>query len=353
MVFSCLDDYSASAGQMQTTVDPYPASVVSLPTTGQGELERLRFMWAHVMGTTYWYTHPENINFRHRRVEMHMAAITGLQEMFVGQQTWSNASVRFHGVAFGVADQASHPESVLARFHVGGNTKFMVSKLGDLHAATLGLHQGGSIANPAIFHLSSATTGLWFHTTNQGAALNHLGVSISGTQVARFHANGLVVSQLLFQHAASGRWVGFKAHATSSSTALWTLPNADGAQGTVLQTDGVGTLGWVTSTTLLGLPANVNVLGSRTASGEFIQHATLDPPTAGTTGQTLYASSGSAVSYAVAFSSTPKVAWAGTTENVDSFGFATQITTTGFTLKIWSRTSGEDLTNGAWIAHGT
>mgnify|MGYP001580130391 CR=1 FL=1 len=247
MTFACLDDYSATAAQMQTTVDPYPAGAVSLATTGQGEIERLRYISLHVFGATQWYTAPtENINFRHRRVEMHMGAITALQEMYVGAQTWSNAAVRFHGIAFGVADQASHPESVLARLHVGGNTKFMISKLGDVHAATLALHQGGSIANPAIFHQASATTGIWFHTVLQGAALNHMGVSVSGVEVARFHANGFVTPRVMFQHAASGRFVAMQAHALSSANVLWQLPAADGAAGSFLSTRGDGVLEFTT-----------------------------------------------------------------------------------------------------------
>ena len=59
MVWSCLDDYSASATQMQSTVDPYPASVVSLATTGQGELERIRYVIKKLSGWTQWYAHTE------------------------------------------------------------------------------------------------------------------------------------------------------------------------------------------------------------------------------------------------------------------------------------------------------
>src|SRR3990167_6787140 len=59
MVWSCLDDYSSNAGQMQSTVDPYPSSVVSLATTGQGELERIRYVIKALTGWTQWYAHTE------------------------------------------------------------------------------------------------------------------------------------------------------------------------------------------------------------------------------------------------------------------------------------------------------
>lgn len=58
-----IDDYSASAAQMQTIVDPYPAQAISQPTSLQGEIERLRYQIFQIKsalqsGTTnltYWY----------------------------------------------------------------------------------------------------------------------------------------------------------------------------------------------------------------------------------------------------------------------------------------------------------
>ncbi len=61
-VFSCLDDYSATAAQMQTTTDPYPGGVESLATTGQGEIERLRYLLQQIHGRTYWYQDPDPLN---------------------------------------------------------------------------------------------------------------------------------------------------------------------------------------------------------------------------------------------------------------------------------------------------
>ncbi len=62
MLFSCLDDYSATVAQMQTTVDPYPGGVESLATTGQGEIERLRYLLQQIHGRTYWYQDPDPLN---------------------------------------------------------------------------------------------------------------------------------------------------------------------------------------------------------------------------------------------------------------------------------------------------
>mgnify|MGYP001558570813 CR=1 FL=1 len=66
MLFSCLDDYSNSVDQARTTTDPLTATgELSASTTGQGEIERIRFMFATVLGLGYWYKHNDNINFTH------------------------------------------------------------------------------------------------------------------------------------------------------------------------------------------------------------------------------------------------------------------------------------------------
>lgn len=55
---SGLDDYSSTDGEMQTQSDPYPGSVLSKPTSTAGELERLRYQIAQIVGKTYWYEDP-------------------------------------------------------------------------------------------------------------------------------------------------------------------------------------------------------------------------------------------------------------------------------------------------------
>lgn len=63
-----IDDYSASATEMRTTTDPYPASAESLATSLQGELERIRYVIAQLSGKTYWYQDPTITNlFNYRR----------------------------------------------------------------------------------------------------------------------------------------------------------------------------------------------------------------------------------------------------------------------------------------------
>jgi microcystin-dependent protein len=54
-----MDDYSSSDSQMQTAVDPYPGAATSRPTSLQGEIERIRYQIAQMLGETYWYIDPD------------------------------------------------------------------------------------------------------------------------------------------------------------------------------------------------------------------------------------------------------------------------------------------------------
>ncbi len=53
------DDQSADVTAMRATVDPYPGAAESLPTSLQGELERLRYLIAQITGKTFWYQDPD------------------------------------------------------------------------------------------------------------------------------------------------------------------------------------------------------------------------------------------------------------------------------------------------------
>jgi hypothetical protein len=50
--------YSGDAAAMRATADPYPASVESLATTLQGEIQRIRYILQQITGKTYWYQDP-------------------------------------------------------------------------------------------------------------------------------------------------------------------------------------------------------------------------------------------------------------------------------------------------------
>ena len=54
-----MDDYSVNDSQMQVQTDPFPSGATSRATSLQGEIERLRFQLANILGETYWYNDPD------------------------------------------------------------------------------------------------------------------------------------------------------------------------------------------------------------------------------------------------------------------------------------------------------
>ena len=145
---------------------------------------------------------------------------------------------------------------------------------------------------------------------------------------------------------------GFAAIFTHANTAdrTVTLPDADI---TVASTADLTTHTGA-SAAIHGLPASVNVLGNRAAAAEFVQRATVDPgATAGANADVFI--NVTAVTFAVAFSTTPFVAPAGTTHasatNIVFFS-AQSITTTGFNMLTFSFASGVDIADARYIALG-
>jgi microcystin-dependent protein len=53
-----MDSYSDTDAQMQIQTDPYPGNVTSHASNMGGEIERIRFQIALILGTTYWYNDP-------------------------------------------------------------------------------------------------------------------------------------------------------------------------------------------------------------------------------------------------------------------------------------------------------
>jgi|TARA_Y100000310_G_scaffold66242_1_gene61618 hypothetical protein len=55
-----IDDYSTSVAEMKTTTDPYASGTESQATTLAGELERLRYQLAQIVGGAQWYYDPDS-----------------------------------------------------------------------------------------------------------------------------------------------------------------------------------------------------------------------------------------------------------------------------------------------------
>jgi len=51
---------SSSVAEMYATADPYPGGSASVPTSLEGDIQRLRYVVAQMSGKTYWYQDPIN-----------------------------------------------------------------------------------------------------------------------------------------------------------------------------------------------------------------------------------------------------------------------------------------------------
>ena len=193
--FQCLDDYSSDATQMAVTTDPNSAGNASLATDGAGELARLRYVVQHTLGFTNWWRHYQDVNFADRALRNHLTVSTAsnTRSVFSGQMTGSGTDTRFHAFALGFTNQGVHHETALMRVHVNTTTMALVLGLGgDLHlGGTLRLGSPGAASHAALFLGTHTNSGLFW------PANDAVGVTIKGTEVARFHATGLHVSGTL------------------------------------------------------------------------------------------------------------------------------------------------------------
>jgi hypothetical protein len=140
---------------------------------------------------------------------------------------------------------------------------------------------------------------------------------------------------------------GFTGTVSWNPTANRTQTNPD-ASGTYLLDTTHGDL----SAGVHGLPANVNVLGNRSAAGEFIQRASVNIGATESTAFSIYQAGFGAVTFPVAFTTTPIVLSGGTTSIAHSIGSAYNITTTGFTFARFDITAGRAANNCGWVAFG-
>ena len=167
----CLDDYSATVSQMQTTTDPYASGTESLATSTAGELERLRFMFKQIFGLTNWYRHDQAPTFSFSHINasaLHLSSI---------------------GVAGGT-DTAQN--QFLSRFPV--------------------------LTGPNHW------TGIWWphNTTHMAISIadyNHAQGGVQGgIELFRFHAVGIVFHHtvaLMFKHSESQMHGGQRGHVTA------------------------------------------------------------------------------------------------------------------------------------------
>jgi len=116
------------------------------------------------------------------------------------------------------------------------------------------LFNGGNTTGTAVNVGTNDAFNLVLETNNtpamtidasQGVSLA-AGLGVTGGVNAGDDVNLLTESELRFQDAAGGEFIGFKAPASVTTNTTFTLPDGDGTANQVLATDGSGQLIWVT-----------------------------------------------------------------------------------------------------------
>ena len=181
----CLDDYSASTGQMQSQVDPYPSATESLATSTAGELERLRYVIGRAFGWTFWYRYDQGINF---------------------------------------------------------------ASVGSQHLSATALHLGaGSARFPSLTSITDHQSGFFFPLAGHIALAirdgNLNGGSQGGIEVARWHAQGLTLhhtAAIRFAHSQAGMDGGQRTHVTALRIDPTTDQIVIGHSGSAIRLEGAG-----------------------------------------------------------------------------------------------------------------
>jgi len=122
-----------------------------------------------------------------------------------------------------------------------------------------------------IIRAELSSAGVWKVNNLQNLSGDDLTLTATNVKIigdVQINAQG----DLRFADSDSSNYVAFQAPTTVTSNVTWTLPATDGSSGTVLSTDGSGTLSWVTASggaaalndlsdvVITGIPTNGQVL---------------------------------------------------------------------------------------------
>ena len=196
---SCVDDFSATVAQMQSTADPFPSGAESQATSAAGEIERLRFMFRQIFGLTQWYRHDQAPTFSVSHISIQALHLSS------------------SGVPGGTNNQQN---AFLARFPV--------------------------LTGPDHW------TGIWWpHNTAHMAFsfrdYNHAQGGVQGgIELFRWHAGGVTFHHtvaLMFKHSESGMHGGQRGHVTALSIDPTTDQLLLGHPGATMRVNGTGITG--------------------------------------------------------------------------------------------------------------
>ncbi len=175
------------------------------------------------------------------------------------------------GLTLGDAATLNTPitlQSGTGAINVGTDANAKTITLGNTAVGTvLALNAGNTTTGNINFdsgtlYVNTVNNRVGIGTTTPAASLHITPTTAAALQIDPFGTSAGNTGELRFQElAANGTtYTGFKAPDALAANVLYTLPNADGASGQVLSTNGTGSLSWSASTDL----TNTNVSGNIT-----------------------------------------------------------------------------------------
>jgi hypothetical protein len=159
-----------------------------------------------------------------------------------------DAVVRFDGTT-GKLIQNSAVTIADTTGNITGGTYNKVTITAPASGSTLTIADGKTLTVNATLTLAGTdSTTMTFPSTS--TTLAGLAIAQTFTQDQAITGNLTMNAQgdVRFADADSSNWVAFQGASTIASNVTWTLPDTDGTNGQVLQTNGTGTLSWTTPT---------------------------------------------------------------------------------------------------------
>lgn len=174
-----VEDYSATDAEFQTQTDPYPSSIISRPTSMQGELERIRYQLAQILGTTYHYQDVPtlgdltNLTSRVDDLEVNLLAPSGTVMVFyqaAAPTGWTKSvaqndkALRVVSGSGGVAGGTAALSTAIPLAHthtVDSHTHTIASDGAHTHTVASHTHTGPSHTHTGPSHTHTVPMGGW------------------------------------------------------------------------------------------------------------------------------------------------------------------------------------------------
>ena len=227
LIPTCIGDYSDNLSQMQTTTDPYPGGVPSLPTTIAGEIERLRYAIKAICGWSQWYAYTEacsigggTVNITGKTLTLAQGTITAAANLADLSVTWNEGSTTFTGVKLNVVNTASAAASKVLDVQVGGVSTLTLNTSGVLQTI-------GAVAGLKLGSTGSTVFKIVYYTPS----LSMSAVSANKCEEQTNTVTGLAVTDTIFVNATAAPTgnVGFvSARVTAPNTIGLTFCNPTG-----------------------------------------------------------------------------------------------------------------------------